>query len=496
MTVHATMQRWRDEPILFVEEVLHDPETGKPFVLLDAERAFMEHAFALDDDGRLKYPEQCYSAPKKSGKTTLAAIVTLTMLLLRAEGRYNEAYCAANDFDQAASRVFMVIKRIVAVSPLLKGEAKVTADKIVFPAFDATITAIASDAASAAGGNPCISCFDELWGVVSERSVRLWDEMITSPARKISCRLTVTYAGYSGESTLLESLYKRGMSLPEIGPSLRAGDGMLFFWSHVPVAWWQDERWLSEMRRSLRPAAFQRMILNEFVSPESKFVDLAAWDACVQPQLTPVLRDRGLPVWIGVDASTKRDSTALVAVTFDRKSKCVRLVTHKVFTPTPGDPIDFESTVEKTLRDWQARFSMQQVLFDPFQLASVMQRLTRERLPVEEFPQTLPNLTATTSNLFDLISARQLALYPDAQMRTALSHAIITESSRGWKLDKLRQQHKIDSIVALSMACLAAVKADGKVRYDLSRWFADDAPDLHRQEQLAFNRYVATGGMR
>ena len=35
---------------------------------------------------------------------------------------------------------------------------------------------IASDAASAAGGNPTISCFDELWGYTSERSRRLWDK--------------------------------------------------------------------------------------------------------------------------------------------------------------------------------------------------------------------------------------------------------------------------------------------------------------------------------
>ena len=72
------------------------------------------------------------------------------------------------------------------------------------------------------------------------------------------------------------------------------------------------------------------------------------------------------------------------------------------------------------------------------------QRLARERMPIEEYPQTVPNLTATTSNLFDLISARQLVLYPDAQMRLAITHAIITESSRGWKLDKMKQSHKID----------------------------------------------------
>ena len=91
------------------------------------------------------------------------------------------------------------------------------------------------------------------------------------------------------------------------------------------------------------------------MSSESRFVDLAAWDACVQPALVPMVQDKSLAVWVGVDASTKRDSTALVAVTYDRAAKCVRLVAHKLFTPTPGDPIDFEATIERTLRDWYAK---------------------------------------------------------------------------------------------------------------------------------------------
>ena len=108
----------------------------------------------------------------------------------------------------------------------------------------------------------------------------------------------------------------------------------------------------------------------------------------------------------------------------------MRLVAHKVFTPTPGDPIDFETTIEKTLREWHARFRLRQVLFDPYQMAAVAQRLARERMPIEEYPQTVPNLTAATSNLFDLISARQLVLYPDADMRLSISRAIIVESAR------------------------------------------------------------------
>ena len=78
----AALARWRANPVAFIEEVLIDPETDKPFVLLLAERVFLEHAFERDDTGRLRYPELIFSAPKKSGKTTLAALFVITILLL------------------------------------------------------------------------------------------------------------------------------------------------------------------------------------------------------------------------------------------------------------------------------------------------------------------------------------------------------------------------------------------------------------------------------
>ena len=102
---------------------------------------------------------------------------------------------------------------------------------------------------------PRSSVFDELWGYTSERSRRLWDEMVPPPTRKIACRLTVTYAGFSGESVLLEELHKRGMAEPEVAPSLRAGDGLLMAWHTKPIAPWQTDSWLDQMRKSLRPGA-------------------------------------------------------------------------------------------------------------------------------------------------------------------------------------------------------------------------------------------------
>jgi phage terminase large subunit-like protein len=492
----ASLARWRANPIAFIETVLINPETGEAFELLPSERAFLAYAFQLDDSGKLKFPELLYSCPKKSGKTTFAAIIIITMILLFG-GAYGEAFALANDQEQARGRVFEMIRRIIEASPLLKREAKITESRITFPAFNATITAIASDAASAAGANPTISCFDELWAFSSERSRRLWDEMIPPPTRKVACRLTVTYAGFEGESLLLQELYKRGKALPEVGPSLHAGDGLLMFWSHEPVAPWQTEAWLAEMRRSLRPSAYSRMVENQFASAESAFVDLSSWDQCTLPDLLPLREDRELSVWCGVDASVKRDSTALVLCSYDKQAKCVRLIAHKTFQPTANDPINFEDTVERTILDWDEKFLLRKTLFDPFQLVSVMQRLQRAGVQIQEYAQTIPNLTAATSNLFDLISARQLILYPDAAMRLAVSRAIMIESSRGFRLAKDKQQHKIDVIVALSMAALAAVKGQGESSYpsDLS-WvsgptLADPDAEEKRQAEQFLNARMA-----
>jgi len=161
------------------------------------------------------------------------------------------------------------------------------------------------------------------------------------------------------------------------------------------------------MRRTMRPSAFARQMLNEFVSSESSFIDMSAWDACVT--LPAPLTERQ-PIWIGVDASVKRDSTALVAVAINKKSQFVKLVAHKVFVPAPNDPIDFEATVEQTIREWKKRFFVRCVYFDPYQMVAVAQRLKKAGIHIEEYPQSIPNLTASTSCLFDLISERRLAL--------------------------------------------------------------------------------------
>jgi phage terminase large subunit-like protein len=349
----------------------------------------------------------------------------------------------------------------------LKGATPVWDAHLNFPETGATIQALGSDYAGAAGANPVCSSFDELWAYTSERSRRLYDEMVPSPARKISCRLITTYAGFEDESTLLLELYKRGLQQEQIAPGFYAGDGLLMAWHHDPLAPWQTEGWLAEMRRSLRPAQYLRMIENRFVATESSFIDMSWWDACVHPDARPVQVEPTLHVWVGVDASVKRDSTAIVAVSWDRKYQFARLVWHRIYQPSAEDPMDFERVIEATLLELNKRFRVRKIWYDPYQMHATAQRLTRDGLKLEEFPQTVPNLTEASQNLFELIKGTNLVAYPDATIRLAVSRAIAAETARGWRIAKDKQFHKIDVVIALAMAALAAIRGQAEPFYDL-----------------------------
>jgi phage terminase large subunit-like protein len=459
----STLARWQRRPIEFIEEVLRNPATGKPYELFEAQRRFFEHAWQLDDAGRLLYPDQCLSGPKKLGKTETAAMHTLATVWVLG-GRNAEAYICANDFEQAQGRCFTAIKRIIEASPLLRPEAKITADRITFPATGATITALTSNAASAAGGHPTTSVHDELFGAVSEPARRIYEEMVPTPSRRVSCRLVTSVAGYSDESVLLRELYERGMQLPEIALDLRAGDGLLFYWTHEVQASWQTPEWVEQMRKSLRPSQFRRMILNEWVSSaEQAFVSMELFDRCVTGP-GPVAANKALPIFIGIDASSKLDSTAVVAVLFDRLAKQVRLVWHQVFVPTANEPVSFEA-IEEAVIDLSRRFTVRTVLYDPWAMQASAQRLKARGLPMKEFAQTAGNLTAASAALYDAIVSGALVAYPSAELRNAVSQSITVETARGLRISKANaKKSRIDVVIALSMATFAAMEDAARPR--------------------------------
>jgi hypothetical protein len=158
---------------------------------------------------------------------------------------------------------------------------------------------------------------------------------------------------------------------------------------------------------------------------------------------------------IGVDAATKGDCAAVVAVVLDGGR--VRLACHRIWTPRKGDPLDLEETVERYLLQLANLHMIETIRYDPFQMARSAVTLRKAGLPMAEYPQTSGNLTAAGQNLFELIRSRGLAVYPDRELRDHAINAVAVDSGRGWKLSKEKASRKIDGLVALSFAALSAI---------------------------------------
>jgi hypothetical protein len=109
-------------------------------------------------------------------------------------------------------------------------------------------------------------------------------------------------------------------------------------------------------------------------------------------------------------------------------------------------------------------------------MISTAQRLAKAGVPMEEFPQSSPNLTAASQNLFDLIESQALVLYHDDAMRLAVSRAVAIEGPRGWRIGKEKSAFKIDVIVALAMSVHAAVVGQGEPYFDQSWQWVDGKP--------------------
>ena len=460
---------YRSDIVTFAEAEFVIAPRAEPIVLEEHQKRILRAIFSPP------YPrEVLYSGPKKSGKTTIGAVIVLYVaLFFAAEG--SEIIICANDEEQSKSRVFADVRYAVEHNERLGRGAKITENTITLSSGVA-IRAIASDYGSAAGSRHALAAFDELWAYTSERAQRLYEELTPIPTLPFSMRLVVSSAGFEGESKTLRGLYDRGLRGAPVFdelPVYREG-GLLMYWDDGDAARrmpWQHgptgDAYYAEQRESLRPGQYLRLHENRWTAGLESFITGEEWDACVDAELAPRLvgdaRVQGR-VFVGVDVGTKHDSSAVVAVerVDDKTGSFLRLVAHQVWVPTPGEPVEIEATVEAFLRQLRtSRWRVAQVLYDPFQFEQAAQRLRRTGTAsqIEELPQTSGNLTRMGNALTEALRGRALRLYPDAEMRRAALQAVAVESGRGWRIAKERSRQRIDVLVALAMAVYAAASA-------------------------------------
>jgi hypothetical protein len=417
-------------------------------------------AFVFDRTGQLGLRLLLWSEVKKSGKTFIAACLGIWWAATRTN---TEVLVVANDLDQAQGRVFKTMVALCRLNGLERAKyVKVKATELEFIS-GTTVTAIASEYAGAAGSRHSLVIFDELWAFGTERAVRLVEELTPPPTEENAWQLVVTYAGFTGESKLLETLYQRGLTGERIDRELEVyrADDLLMFWSHQPRQPWQTPEYYASQRRSLRPNTYARIHENRWVSSESAFIPAEMWDACVVHTLSPMLTDDGRAIWGGLDiaganqhaTAKKNDGVGFAAVTWERDGR-LRLVAHRIWKA----PVDL-AAVERYLVEFDERFDLRGVLVDPFQAARSQAILRDAGVRIAELPQTSGNTTRMGETLYDLLKGKTLRLYADPELREQALATVAVESTRGMRIAKATASRKIDGISALAMACVAAVEA-------------------------------------
>lgn len=458
----------------YIPETKNDPQARGRITLQPYQEDVLREALTPDADGRFKYSIIVWSDIKKSAKSTIAAAVNLARAW---HAEFGEFYVVANDLKQADSRVANYLRRGVLLNPNMSKKVKMRGYRIEAPS-GSFIEAIPIDPSGEAGSNADMITFSELWGANEKEKQDMWAEMTIPPTKfGHAFRWIESYAGFTGESNLLYSLYeigvKRGRLLwpDKLYPvtdgaptplELYVNDeaGMLCLWNTQPRCPWQTKEYYAAEQQILTPNQFLRVHRNQWVSSTETLLPMEWFDACRRdPSEWPQYDKKRIPMVIAMDAGVSSDNFGMT-LQFRHPvfTEDVCIERARKWEPQPGRKLDFQGTddnpgPEKVLRQWIKEFNIIQVCYDPYQLHDMATRLKREGLAwFKEFSQGQDRLIAD-SQLKNLIRDRRIWHRGEPDLREHLQNADAKVDSEDQKLRivKRAEQLKVDLAVCASM---------------------------------------------
>ncbi|MBA7562435.1 hypothetical protein ES695_19505 [Candidatus Atribacteria bacterium 1244-E10-H5-B2] len=449
-----TIQKYRKDIINFAEEQFYIPESRRPIVLQEFQK---DKIFRPLFYGSRPYTMALLGEPKKSGKSCIASLIASWYLFTQGirPGEDVEILLCAADKDMASWIIFDKLKKSIQMNDKMRRQAKITADSITIPHKNSVVRVLATDV-SAAGQNPDLVIFDELYLYRYEGMKDFFEVLTTTPTKPHPLILIVSTAGFdTDEDDLLFGLYNKGLNLE------KKPDPSFYFWwddgeeaNRMP---WQTKKYLDQQRGRLREGTFQRFHYNYFTSGMEVFITSEDLDACIDNKLRPPLPSKSISIITGVDIGLRHDTTALVSLT--RKDNKIQLIDCKTFQGKVGREVQLEEQVEAHILKLAKNFNLTEVLFDPYQFTRSAQTLANKGLKLTEFPQTLDRLTQMSQNLYDLIRGGNIVFFKHKELRKHLLSAKAKESNRGWRLIKAKASSKIDISIALAMSAQGIVNS-------------------------------------
>ena len=481
-----------DRAIGLINQLTHTkgPFAGQPFNLRPWQVQILRQLFRTGPDGRRVYRQVLLMLPRKNGKTELAAALAIYFLLFDGEIGA-EVYSAAADRDQA-SLVFNVATQMIRNEPELEAVCEIVESqkRIVHRKSGSFYRAISAEAYSKHGFNASVVIYDELHAAPSRE---LWDVLTTSQgARAQPLTMAISTAGFDRHSILWE-LYAHAQKVKET-PAIDPTFLPVLYEAATDADWTSEKVWrkanpalgdfrsLDEMRMACQRAreipaqenTFRRLYLNQWTEQAARWLQMTAWDACQVLPTRPLERRR---CWVGMDLSSTKDLTALVAVFPDEDDHYDVLAHFFVpadtlrergtrdrvpypdwardgwLTATPGNVVDYE-VVRSCLHDWATRFDIQDIAYDPWNATDLVTRLQeQDGLACVPMRQGFLSLSAPTKSLEKAVLSRTLRHDGHPVLRWNVSNVSVESDATGnLKPSKKVSTERIDGVVALMMA--------------------------------------------
>lgn len=474
---------------------------GQPFTLLPWQKRLLYELFEVEEtpDGWVRRYRWAYiEVPKKNGKTELLAAIAL-YLLLEDEEESPEIACGSNS-DEQANLVFGAAKAMCELSPALRPRVDLFHRAIVRrdnPA--AQINRVSAKAKTKDGMNLSGVMLDELHEFDASGE-QLFNVLTNgTAAREQPLIFMITTAGFDPE-TLCGRFHDHALAVLEG----RVSDPAFFARVHTCADADVDIMDDAALDRALReanpsygvttalpfyldarrkgPANFKRYFLDIWTAASGQWLPDGAWRDC---QVAAVAFSPGEPVWCGVDASTKHDSAALVAVQW---SGDVLLATARIWerpqNPATGKPDDEwrmpGGELAEAVRSIHTTHPGSTFAYDPAFITWLAGDLAAEGVAMLEHPQTNQRMCPATAGLYQLITERRLAHDGDPAFARHVASAIeVTTMDGKTRLAKDRRAAKrmIDAAIGLVMAVGLALGARpaAETARDIGVLWLDDA---------------------
>lgn len=415
--------------------------------------------------GRLLYRQALIGIARKNGKSAFGSSLALYGLVFGGQG--TEVYSCAGEKEQARI-VFGEAKRMVEMDPELRDIVKPYRDALEIPATNSVYRALSAEAFSKEGLNPSLVIFDE---VHVQPNWDLWNVMqLAGGARLEPLMVGITTAGVRtnslGEDTLCYSLYEHGK---RVAQGLEEDPSFFFAWWEPEAAHEADHRdpkvWAeanpglgdivstedfeSALARTPEPE-FRTKRTNVFVSSAASWLPYGAWEACA----AEVELELGDSVVLGFDGSYNGDSTAIVAATVGAKP-LVDIV--KVWEKPIGSEQDWTvpiEEVEQEIRDTCKKYRVREVVCDPYRWARSMQILSREGIPIVEYPQSPERMVPATQRFYEAVLNDGVVQTGNKTLAKHIGNCVLKVDQRGSRIVKAQKTSsaKIDAAIAAVMA--------------------------------------------